>query len=173
MRAALLTACLLFAPCLATTAEPTPAAVVDRYLDAISTSDWEAMKALLADDAHYEDRTMALFDRGAIDLRGADAIVRFWRTSAEAAGSAAVRFERRGGFVAGPVVVLELRAHVDNEGAAWDMPGVQFTGEMDVVSILEVRDGHVAWHMDAADYAAAQQQVDALKQAFSAGAAQP
>jgi hypothetical protein len=173
MRTAVVLTCLLLTAHLALAEERTPAAVADRYLAAISASDWEAMRALLAEEAHYEDRTMALFERGAVDLHGADAIVDFWRTSADGAGSSAVRFERRGGFVAGPVVVLELRVHVDNDGAAWGMPGVQFTGEMDLVTLVQVHDGRVVWHMDAADYAAAQQQVEALERAFRAGAAQP
>ncbi len=171
MRAPSLVALLLCLPLLTGAATPSsPEAVVDRYLAAISASDWDAMAALLAEDAHYEDRTMALFDRGAVDLRGPEAITRFWRESGEGAGSSAIRFERRGGFVAGPVVVLELRVHVDNDGAAWDMPGVSFTGEMNVISLIEVRDGRVVWHMDAADYEAALRQVDTLKQAYDAGA---
>ena len=173
MKAALIAAALLRVTCCARAEESSPEAVVDRYMAAISASDWDAMRALLAEHAHYEDRTMAYFDRGPVDLRGADAVVEFWRSSSEAAGSGVVRYERRGGFVAGPVVALELRVFVDNDGAAWGMPGVQFTGEMDVISLIEVRDGRVAWHMDAADYAAALDQVETLQEAFKAGAAQP
>lgn len=152
---------------------PDPRAVVDRYQSAIAASDWDAMAALLAPDAHYEDRTMAHFDRPAVDLHGPEAIVGFWRASAEQAGSGAIRYEVRRAFVAGPVVVLEQRALVENDGAAWDMPGVTFTGEVELVSLFEVRDGRIGWHMDAADYAASEAQVASLRRAFEAGRDQP
>ena len=174
MMARSIIACLLALPLLAgaatVPAEGSPEAVVDRYIAAISASDWDAMAELLADDAHYEDRTMAYFARGAVDLRGPEAITGFWRDSAASAGSGAIRYERRGGFAAGPVVVLTLRVFVDNDGAAWDMPGTTFTGEMDVISLIEVRDGRVAWHMDAADYSSAMRQVETLQRAYEAGA---
>lgn len=165
--------CLLWLPLLAAAAaapDDAPEAVADRYIAAISASDWEAMADLLAEDARYEDRTMAYFDRGAVDLRGPDAITGFWRDSAESAGSGEIRYERRGAFVAGPVVVLDMRVFVDNDGAAWEMPGMTFTGEMDVISLIEVRDGRVVWHMDAVDYASAMRQVGALQRAYAAGA---
>lgn len=143
--------------------------VVDRYMERIAASDWDGMAALLAPDAHYEDRTMAHFDREPVDLHGPEAIVGFWRRSAEGAGSGAIHYDVRRAFVAGPVVVLDTRVRVENDAAAWDMPGFTFTGEMDVITLVEVRDGRVRWHLDAADYASAERQIAELRSAYEAG----
>ena len=81
-------------------------AIVDRYLAAIQAQDWPAMRALLAADAHYLDYSMEHLSLPIKDLRGAEAIVGFWRDSSNDSGTVSIRFDLGERFVAGPNLVL-------------------------------------------------------------------
>ncbi len=134
------------------------------YLDAITRRDWEDMAAFLGEGSVYRDVTMAHFDSPAIDLRGVEPIVEFWRKSYEDTDA---RVENRilTRFTAGSWVILVLRPDISIDGAYWDVPGERIEGRFDQITILRIEGGKVRHHTDHVDYAEAMQHVEAARTA--------
>ena len=95
--------------------------VARQYLAAIDAMDWEAMEAHLADDAVYTDPTMIHFDRDAIDLAGAEAIVEFWRSSSKSSGTSEIRYTVASCFETAGYHAVNLDIVVTVSGAFWNV----------------------------------------------------
>lgn len=108
-------------------------AVVQRFWDALAIRDWDAMAALLTDDAHYTD--VGVGDPGGVGPEGVLARLRMGLEPLEA-------YEHIGDTLMigeGDVVMTE-------HGERWTFP----TGEVidhRFVSVTELRDGRICrWH---------------------------
>ena len=123
-----------------------------RYLDAIESMEWQRMRSLLADDARYTDPTMIYFDREAIDIRGADGIVEFWRSSSEDSGTSQIGYETTGCFETAGYYVVSLEIRITVSGEFWNIgkPEIVLPGK--VLSIIRAVDGRVIEHNDYVEY---------------------
>jgi hypothetical protein len=142
-------------------------AVADGYLEAVRSSDWERMSSFLAAESHYQDFSMEHFDRPMIDLKGPEAIVEFWRSSGEGAGTVEIRFDVEERFTAGPNVYLIISSYVRNRGGAWGLPDHEIEARFRQLTHLRIRDGKVLYHADHVDYADAERQVEEQKKRLS------
>ena len=150
---------LLFVP------RPTPAEtlgeVAERYLAAIEAQDWQQMEALLDPDARYQDFSMEHFGGPAIDLRGPEAIVGFWRNSSADAGTLSIDFDFPDRFAAGPNLILRGYSEVEARGEAWQLPLEVITARFPQITHLRISEGRITYHADHVDYGAAEQQIAA------------
>ena len=140
-----------------------PDTIADEYLAAVQAQKWKAMAEFLTDVSVYQDFTMEYFDRDAIDLVGAEAIVEFWRTSSEGAGTQDIRYDVQKRFTAGPNVVLDIEVTVRNRGEDWDLEVDEFEVSGTLITFLRIQDGKVVHHIDFVDYAASFGQIEALR----------
>ena len=133
--------------------------LAEGYLATIQAQEWRKMQAFLDPDARYLDYSMEHFGRERMDLRGAGAIVDFWRTSSEDAGSSEIelRFSER--FLAGPNLILIGESRGTNAGAAWRLPMETFESRFPQVTHLRVVDGKIVRHVDHVDYGTAERQI--------------
>jgi len=141
-----------------------------RYLNAIETMQWQRMRSLLADDARYTDPTMTYFDREAIDIRGAEAIVAFWQSSSEDSGTTRIDYETTACFETAGYYVVNLDIRITVAGQYWNVnrPEIVLPGK--VLSIVRVVDGLVAEHRDYVEYANADRVVAELQKKYGKAA---
>jgi len=126
---------------------------------------------MLADDARYSDPTMIYFDRPAIDLSGADAIVAFWRSASEESGTSSIQYNVKKCFETAGYYVVHLEIAVGLAGAFWNVAKDSITVEGGVTSVIRIRDGKIVEHDDYVDYAGALRFIDQLRNQY--GAADP
>ncbi len=126
--------------------------IVDRYLAAIQSRDWATMASFLTEGSSYRDFTAAALG-DPIDLVGTNAIVDFWRESAETSGTRGLRYEIVKRFTSGPATVLDVVAHIRARADAWNIGG---GGEIEIeaplVIFVHIDAGKVAHHHDHVDY---------------------
>lgn len=134
-----------------------------RYLKAIDDMDWQVMRSLLAEDAWYTDPTMTHYDRPAIDLRGADAVVKFWRSASEDSGTSNIEYNVSGCFETAGYAMVNLDIRITVAGEFWNVAKDKIVIPGKVVSIVRVVDGKVAEHHDYVDYAGADRIVEELQ----------
>lgn len=135
-----------------------------RYLNAIETMQWQRMRALLASDARYTDPTMIYFDRDAIDIRGAEGIVAFWRSSSEDSGTSKISYERTGCFETAGYHMVNLDIKITVAGSFWNVnkPEIVLPGK--VLSVIRVMEGRVVEHHDYVEYSNADRVVAELQE---------
>lgn len=121
--------------------------VASAYFEAYMTRDWDAMGALLADDAHFTDPTAEIL-WGKTELEGSTAITEMFRGAF--AQTEAMNFTEHRRIFTGAVAVFEGDLHVTGPNP---LDGV-VTTVTPMVVILTVKDGKVVSHRDYADYAA-------------------
>lgn len=143
-------------------------AVALRYLDAIETMQWQRMRSLLAKDAHYTDPTMIYFDREAIDIRGAESIVEFWRSSSEDSGTNQISYETTACFETAGYHMVNLNIEIVVSGKFWNVnkPEIALPGK--VLSVIRVVEGRVVEHHDYVEYANADRVVAELQKKYGA-----
>lgn len=170
VRASLLVLSFVAAPAQADLSE-----TADAYLAAIRSERWIEMANLLTPNARYQDYSMEYFDVPMIDLVGTEAVVGFWRDSAEDAGTTHVAWTFDERFEAGPNLFLIGHASVVNQGAAWGFPGQELKTRFRQVTHLRIADGKVAYHVDHVDYPTAARQMTKQTEAIVAtqGAGEP
>lgn len=165
-------AALLAAGCASSpTKGPWPSGVAgpaDAWLVAVQSQDWEAMRALLAEDAVYEDPTAA--DERGVPLRhvGPDAIVAFWRSSSEESEARNIRYRIDERFESGGVTVLTMWLTIDVGGRYWNVDTESMALEGRQVTSITVRDGRIVRVSDLVDYDAALGRIDALRAEYGA-----
>ena len=137
-----------------------------RYLDAIERMQWQRMRSLLADDARYTDPTMIYFERDAIDIRGAEGIVAFWRSSSEESGTSQISYETTDCFETAGYNVVNLDIAITVAGNFWDVDKPEIVLPGKVLSVIRVVDGRVAEHHDYVEYSNAERVVAELQQKY-------
>ena len=137
-----------------------------RYLAAIDDMDWHTMSSLLAGDARYTDPTMVHYDRPAIDLVGRDAIVGFWRSSAEDSGTSDISYTVTGCFETAGYHVVNLDIAIRVAGEFWNVDQEEILVPGKVMSVIRVREGAVIEHHDYVSYAGADAVIDELRQRY-------
>lgn len=137
-----------------------------RYLDAIETMQWQRMRSLLANDARYTDPTMIYFDRDAIDIRGAEEIVAFWRSSSEDSGTSQIGYETTACFETAGYHMVNLDIKIVAAGSFWNVnkPEIILPGK--VLSVIRVVDGYVVEHHDYVEYSNAGRVVAELQEKY-------
>lgn len=135
-----------------------------RYLNAIEAMQWQRMRSLLAIDARYTDPTMIYFDRDAIDIRGADEIVAFWRSSSEDSGTSQISYQRTGCFETAGYHMVNLDIKITVAGSLWNVnkPEIVLPGK--ALSVIRVMDGRVVEHHDYVEYSNADRVVVELQE---------
>ncbi len=161
------------APDTSTTGEAAVESLIERYLKAVRTLDWDTMGAILAPDAHYLDTAMTVFDRPPVDLRGPEAIIGFFRSANEQSAAEALRYDIKRQWTAGDTTVVDLVVHFRAEGAFLGMPGKMVEIDSALITILRVVDGRVTYHADYPDYPAFQEQAEAQRSATAVEAKPP
>ncbi|MEM7219989.1 MAG: nuclear transport factor 2 family protein [Pseudomonadota bacterium] len=137
-----------------------------RYLRGIDAMDWSTMRALLAGDARYTDPTMSHYDRPPIELRGADDIVDFWRTSSAESGTSEIDYRITGCFETAGYSIVNMDIRISVAGAYWDVAKDTIVIPGKVLSIIRVVDDRIAEHHDYVDYAEADRIVAALQSKY-------
>lgn len=134
------------------------------YLESHLNEHFDEAAAFLTGESHYQDFSMEFFGREMVDLKGAKAIVEYWRASSAASGTIEVRFSADEFFVAGPNVYFIGTAFVKNEGKAWgvNMESMEFTFTQ--ISHIRLVDGKVTYHADHVDYAEAFAQLETYRE---------
>ncbi len=139
--------------------------LIDRYLEAVRTEDWETMASLLAPEAHYLDTAMTIFDRPPIDLRGPEAIIGFFRSANEQSGTEEVRYDIRRRWTSGDTTVVDIIVYVRAAGEFFEVPKKTVEIEVPLITILRIADDRVVYHADYTDFAASLRQVEAQRRA--------
>ncbi len=137
-----------------------------RYLSAIENMQWQRMSSFLASDAHYTDPTMIYFDRDAIDIRGADNIVAFWRSSSEDSGTSQITYKTTACFETAGYHIVNLNIAISVAGSFWDVNKPEITIPGEVVSIIRVTNGQVIEHHDYVEYSNADRVVALLQKQY-------
>jgi hypothetical protein len=137
-----------------------------RYLDAIENMQWQRMRSFLATDARYTDPTMIYFGRDAIDIRGGDGIVAFWRSSSEDSGTSQISYETTACFETAGYHVVNLDISITVGGRFWNVnrPEIVLPGK--VLSVIRVVDGRVVEHHDYVEYSNADRVVAELQEKY-------
>ena len=138
--------------------------LIDRYLEAVRSEDWEIMAALLAPDAHYLGTSMTIFDRPPIDLRGPEAIVGFFRNANEESGTEEVPYDIQRRWTSGDTTVVDIVVHVRAAGEFFEVPKKTVEIEAALNTILRIAEGKVIYHADYTDYAEGLRQIDAQRE---------
>ena len=123
-----------------------------RYLDAIEKMQWQRMRSLLANDARYTDPTMIYFDRDAIDIRGAEGSVAFWRSSSEGSGTSQINYETTACFETAGYYMVNLDIEIVVSGRFWNVNRPEIALPGNVLSVIRVVDGRVLEHHDYVEY---------------------
>ena len=128
--------------------------------------DWDAMKETLHVDARYYDPTMTFYDRDAIDLKGPDAIVEFWKSSSVDSGTEKIDYTYRECFDTAGYHVVHYDLTVTVSGTFWNVnkETVEISGS--VTSIIRIVDDKVIEHQDYVDYASAEDDVMDLQRRY-------
>ncbi len=137
-----------------------------QYLRAIEKSDWETMSSLLADQAEYVDHCATYFDRPPFEFTGREAIVKFWRDSADDYGVESMVYKIDESFVAGQTVTFILSNEIIQAGRIWkvDKDTIRLTGRH--IMSIRIVDGKVVYHTDIVDYAGVMRQIAELKKQY-------
>lgn len=130
--------------------------VAIRYLTAIDEMNWREMSELLADSAHYTDPTMTYYDRPAIDLRGRERIVDFWRSSSEDSGTSDISYTVTQCFETAGYHMVNLDIAITVSGELWNVDKDEILIPGKVVSVIRVSNGRVTEHHDFVGYAGAE-----------------
>lgn len=124
------------------------------------------MQSLLADDAWYTDPTMIYYDRPAMDIRGAEKVVAFWRSASEDSGTSNIAYTVTQCFETADYHMVNLDIRITVAGSFWNVDKDEIVMPGKVISILRVKDGKVLEHHDYVDYAGADAHVEQLQQRY-------
>ena len=161
---------LLLGGCASTPSAPrAPSGVAgpaDAWLVAIQSQDWQAMRALLAEAAVYEDPTAAAARGVPLRHEGPDAIVAFWQSSSEDSEAQNIRYRIDERFESGGVTVFTMWLTIEVGGRYWnvDRESLQLAGRQ--VTSVTVRDGKIVRVSALVDYDAAVRRIDALREEY-------
>lgn len=134
--------------------------IAESYLDALYSSDFGTVRALLASDATFRDPTGEAVAGAEINYHGRDTIIAAFEASMGTLRHAS--FDIHSGFDSGQYVVLDLTYRFEIDGDAFGHPGVWIPIEMPAVTILRIVNGKVQEHLDHADYDEFTRQVEAF-----------
>lgn len=137
-----------------------------RYLNAIDDMNWQAMTELLSESAHYTDPTMTYYDRPAIDLRGRDRIVEFWRSASEDSGTSDISYTVTQCFETAGYHVVNLDIAITVSGEFWNVDKDEILMPGKVVSVVRVNNGEVIEHNDFVGYAGAESVISDLQEKY-------
>ncbi len=139
-----------------------------RYLKAIQAMNWDEQGSMLAEDARYYDPTMIFYDRPAIDLRGPEAIVSFWRSSSEVSGTESIQYTMTGCFETAGYYVMDYDIEIKVSGAFWQVNKDVITVPGQVTSVIRTDADEVIEHIDYVDYAGGERHVETLRKHYGA-----
>ena len=139
--------------------DPTLADRAWDYLDALIVEDHERAAPYLTAESRYQDFTIEAFGRDMVDLKGGPAILKYWKESAQAAGTVEARFDADRHFVAGPNVYFIGVGRVTNLGSSLGLPQKHVQFSFTQISHVRMQDGKVTYHADHVDYADAFEQM--------------
>ena len=134
-----------------------------RWIDAIEHQEWDAMAAMLSDDATYHDPTMAYYDRPEISLTGPKAIAAFWREASDDSGTSVIDYSNAGCFETGPMAVLTLHVAVTVSGNYWGVNRDEITLRGAQTTVLRLENGKIRAVTDLVNYAGVTEQVESLQ----------
>lgn len=137
-----------------------------RYLKAIDDMNWEDMAVLLAEDAHYTDPTMIYYDRPAVDLKGREDIVEFWRSSSEDSGTSDIGYTVASCFETAGYHMVNLEIAIRVSGEFWNVNRDEILIPGKVISLIRVQDGTVTEHHDYVGYRDADSVVSELQSEY-------
>jgi hypothetical protein len=109
---------------------------------------------------------MTYYDRPAIDLRGREAIVEFWRASSEDSGTSDIAYTVTQCFETAGYHMVNLDISITVSGAYWKVDRDEIVLPGRVLSILRVSDGRVTEHQDYVGYAGAESVVRELQDLY-------
>jgi ketosteroid isomerase-like protein len=124
--------------------------IAESYLDALYSSDFGTLRALLAPDATFRDPTGEALAGAEINYQGRDTIISAFEASMVTLRHAS--FEVHSAFDSGQHVVLNLTYRFEVNGDAFGHPGAWIPIEIPAVTILRIVNGKVQEHLDHADY---------------------
>ena len=136
------------------------------YLETIQKMDWQTMHNMLSEDARYTDPTMTFYDRPGIDLTGPDSITAFWRDSSADSGTNKISYSTNSCFETAGYHVINYSISIDVAGEFWNVNKDTITLPGQVTSVIRVEGNRITEHADYVDYAAAERQVEKLREQY-------
>jgi len=137
--------------------------VAKSYLDAYTSSDEEALRHLLADDAEMLDVTAPAHFASAMRKKGREAIISYLNDYLKPVFEFPIRYDTHRSFFSESHAVFEANLIFYAKGPALGMEVKRPFFRIPIVTVLKIENGKVTEHIDFTDYQSYARQIQAYR----------